>query len=252
MSFPAALLAASLVVGAPPTADVERPGRWPQARPGEQHKACPRPTWPGQNAQAPAPGQGRRVLVLGDSLTRYAYRPLRNRLERDGWLPTIVCWGGMQTDWGLANAQDVARRRYLPDRIVVAFGTNDVHRNPCTDDCRRHVRTYAKRVRKLLNYLGPQRQVWWFNIDMDADRAARTLGEPWNRNFPAFNRALRRSAAGYPNVQVVNWRKLVRGKRSTIRYTADGLHYAPLQPARKSTGSMLRVRTIARLLRSSG
>lgn len=253
MRLSAALIAASVMICAGPAvaADPERPGTWRQAAAGEQHKACPKPTWPAGDPSAAAPGKGRRVLLLGDSLTRYAYSPLRRRLQRDGWLPTIVCWGGMQANWGLANAKDVARRRYLPDRVVVGFGANDVHRNPCTDDCDRHVHRFGRRVDRLLTYLGPDRQVWWLNIDMDADRAARVLGEPWNRNFPAFNRELRRVVARHPSAQLIDWRAIVRTSPTPISYSADGLHYAPLRPARSSAGSMLRVRTIVRTLRVS-
>lgn len=223
------------------TAAVEDRATWQPVDPLEPAKACPRPVWPA----ASVPGQGRRVLVLGDSLTKYAYRPLAQGLRTQGWLPTIICWGGSQTDWGLKQAKDVSRRTYLPDRVVVAFGTNDVHKNPCAGTaCREQVRAFGRRVENMLDYLGPQRQVWWLNIDMNADRAATALGEPWNRNYPAFNRELSRRARPYPNVTVIDWHSIVTTSAKPVRYSWDGLHYDPIDRPRASTGTMLRVRTI--------
>ena len=92
-----ALAVTSVVAGLTPAVgagSTERWATWKPVDPREPSKACPRPVWPAANSLAPAPGRGRRVLVLGDSLTNYAYRPLAARLSSHGWLPTIVCWGG--------------------------------------------------------------------------------------------------------------------------------------------------------------
>lgn len=241
-------MAAAMLAVMPPAAadDLERATTWPQAAPGEAVKACPQPVWP-------AASREQRVLVLGDSLTRYAYAPLRSRLTRDGWAPTIICWGGMQTDWGMKQVADVQRRRYVPDRVVVAFGTNDVHKNPCytAKSCARQVAVFGRRVEQMLTMLGPEREVWWLNIDMDAKRAAKALNEPWNRYYPAFNAELARVLAGHPNARIIDWRSTVRSNRERISYTWDGLHYAPIERPRKSVGTMLRVETIARVLKSS-
>lgn len=246
------LLALVLVLtGAGSTAadipEAEQRASWAPVDPQEAWKACPKPVWPTDPAQT-----GRRVLILGDSLTKYAYRPLLSQLKRRGWLPTIVCWGGTQTDWGLKQARDVQRRRYIPDRVVVAFGTNDVHKNPCSGDaCADQARLFGKRAERMLSFLGPQTQVWWLNIDMDAERAARALGEPWNVHFPLFNRELATTVAKHPNVTLIDWHRIVRSHSKTVRYTADGLHYAPIEQPRRSVGTMLRVRTIVEALESS-
>lgn len=241
-----AVALALLAMASPAAADgLESEATWRQAAPGEPAKACPRPVWPKAEADA------QRVLVLGDSLTNYAYRPLRSRLLRDGWLPTIVCWGGTQTDWGVQQVADVARRRYVPQRVVVAFGTNDVHKNPCYTpaSCAGQVRAFGRRVEHMLEVLGPDRDVWWLNIDMNAARATKALGEPWNRNFRSFNAELARVLDAHPNAHLIDWRSTVRRHRDRITYTWDGLHYAPIERPRASVGTMLRVAAIAEALR---
>ena len=225
------------------------------ADPQEPEKACPPPIWPAAEPSAPAPGRGQRVLVLGDSLTKYSLNPLKKELSEQGWLPTIVCWGGTQTDWALAEARQVAKQLYVPERVVVAMGTNDVHKNPCNSEstCAAQVQRFTQRVRSLLDYLGPERQVWWLSIDMDPERAADVLGEPWNRNYPHFNAALDQTLQEYPNAQLIPWHEIVRANRANegIVYTWDGLHYDPVDRPRQSAGTMLRVRTIAEALKEA-
>lgn len=231
---------------------MDRATTWPYADPQEPEKACPDPVWPSSSTSGRAPGDGQRVLVLGDSLTKYAHQPLHEELAGDGWVPTIVCWGGTQTDWGLSEAKQVARERYIPDRVVVALGTNDVHKNPCTSrsSCALQVQRFGDRVEALLDYLGPNREVWWLTIDMDAQRAAEALGEPWNLNYPAFNTRLKEALTDYPNARVIDWHRIVANARAStdIRYTFDGLHYEPIEHPRHSAGTMLRVRTIVEAL----
>lgn len=233
----------------------EEPGVLSYANPREPEKACPPPQWPAAAPAISPPGQGQRVLILGDSLTKYAHTPLRRELTQEGWLPTIVCWGGTQTDWALSEARHLARERYVPSRVVIAMGANDVHKNPCTDEvsCAEQVKAFGQRAEALLDYLGPQRQVWWLTIDMDAERASKTLGEPWNRNYPAFNEQLAAVLRKYPNATLIPWHQIVVQNRSTldIEYSWDGLHYDPVELPYQSAGTMLRVRTIADALRQS-
>lgn len=194
--------------------------------------------------------------MLGDSLTKYGYEAINDRLRSDGWLPTIICWGGMQTGWGTAQARDVAKRRYIPERVVIGFGTNDVHKNPCysASACAKQAQVFGREVNTLLDYLGPDRKVWWLNIDMDANRAAQFLDEPWNIHFGLFNAELAEVVARHSNVTLVDWREIVSDarQRNPIPMTEDGLHYAPLTPATESRGTMLRVSTIANELRRAG
>ena len=58
-----------------------------------RRRAC-RADWPDSLNTTPGPGQGRRVLVIGDSLTRNGRKPLKRALREDGWTPTVRCFEG--------------------------------------------------------------------------------------------------------------------------------------------------------------
>lgn len=236
-------------------ADLEGAATLRYAAPQEKVKSCPTPTWPAAVEHAPPPGNGQRVLILGDSLTKYSLPLLTKRLRAQGWLPTVVCWGGTQTPWAIAEARNVARQRYIPERVVMAMGTNDVHKNACfsAQACQEVVRVFGRNVERMLTYLGPQRMVYWVNIDMDAPRAAKALGEPWNLNYPTFNQELAKVLDRYPNATLIDFHNLIQGARgvSPIPYEWDGLHYAPVDDPSKSKGTQLRINAIAEALRGS-
>ena len=200
---------------APPKPDrVDR--QWPRNPPWD---ACPRPVWPGETSTG-APGNGRRVLIVGDSLTRESRVATAKRLRASGWTPTFRCWGSRRLDWGIAQVRRAKELGQLPGVVVMALGTNDVSWEPLA--------TTQARVRTLMRILGPKRQVLWVNLDVDysAYSASRAL---W------FNAMIQREAAARDNLTVVPWRRIARAERAG-RF--DGIHYG-------SFGYRLRARTVA-------
>ncbi len=90
-------------------ADEPGPRKDPQWSTGGDARACSGPIWPNSLNTTPGPGQGRRVLVIGDSLTRNGRKPLKRALREDGWTPTVRCFGGKRLDWAIARATAGAR-----------------------------------------------------------------------------------------------------------------------------------------------
>jgi hypothetical protein len=221
---------AASTAGAPdlsPSAVVRIPDRvdrqWPANPPWD---ACPRPVWPGERSTG-LPGSGRRVLVIGDSLTRDS-RVLSARLMRAaGWTPTFRCWGSRRLDWGLDQVARSRDLRQLPGYVIMALGTNDISwETPATTE---------RRLRTLLDRLGPHRQVLW--VDLHLTRSA------WlDARADWFNGLLRRLERTHPNLTVVDWHRVARAHG--IRGW-DGIHYGPY-------GFRLRARTVAAALNDIG
>ena len=199
---------------APPADRVDR--QWPRNPPWD---ACPRPVWPGELSTG-APGNGRRVLLIGDSLTRESRVETAKRLRASGWTPTFRCWGSRRLDWGIAQVRRARELGQLPGVVVVALGTNDASWEPLA--------TTQARVRTLMSILGPKRQVLWVNLDVDYSSysASRAL---W------INEMIQREAAKRDNLTVVPWRRIARAERAG-RY--DGIHYG-------SSGYRLRAKVVA-------
>lgn len=189
------------------TAPVRVPDRvdrsWPAHPPWD---ACPRPVWPGTPAVGD-PGDGRRVLFIGDSLTRESRVQTAKALRAHGWTPTFRCWGSRRLDWGLAQVARAKQLTQLPGVVVVALGTNDIS---WVDEA-----TTARRVDALLDRLGTKRQVLW--VDLHLTRSA------WlDARADRFNAMLRAQARKRPNLTVVGWHRVAAAHR--IR-GGDGIHY---------------------------
>ena len=178
-------------------------GSWPDNPPWD---ACPAPVWPGKPSDG-LPGDGRRVLILGDSLTRDSQKPMTRYLEDSGWTPTFRCWGSKRLDWGLDQVKRAKKIDQLPEFVIVALGTNDVSWvQPAVTE---------QRVNKLLDRLGPKRQVLWVDLDVDYSTFSSTRAD-W------FNKMIRKVARDRANVKVIPWEKTARSEKA---YRFDGIHY---------------------------
>lgn len=155
------------------------------------------------------PGVGRRVLVIGDSLTRDSRQMLTKSLKRSGWNPTIRCFGGQRIDWGMQQIR--AQRAWvgLPETVIVALGTNDMR---WIDTA-----TTKTRIEKILDQLGPKRSVLWVNLyGGNGDRFSKSK-QAW------FNKTLAKIASKRGNVSVLAW----AGKAKEAKIPMSGpIHYA--------------------------
>jgi len=218
-SPPSSVATAAPVVTVPDQVDRQ----WPKNPPWD---ACPRPVWPGERS-AGQPGAGRRVLVLGDSLTRDSQALSARGMRASGWTPTFRCWGSKRLDWGIAQVRRAKSLGQLPGFVVVALGTNDISwETPPTTQ---------RRVRILLDAIGKRRQVLWVDLDVDHSAFSSSRAQ-W------FNRMIREVADDRANVTVVPWRRVARAA-SAGRF--DGIHYGP-------GGFRLRAQTVVKALNKAG
>lgn len=205
---------------------------WPSPK---TYWACDAPIWPADVAreQARQPGAGERVLVLGDSLTHNVDQPLATALLAKGWLPTVDCYGGKTTLWGIEQLRMLEARSHLPSRVVIGLGTNDAAVDGAS------VARFSDRVRKLMDTLGPDRRVWWINLWVDLSKA-RAEGYSELDVYPQYNEALSGVLAQYPNAQIIDWERVVsdyQAGHGPLETTPDGIHP-------ESDGNTLRISTI--------
>jgi lysophospholipase L1-like esterase len=201
---------ATLTPSPTPTPDATYPPdeidrAWPKNPPWD---ACPRPVWPGTPAEG-SPGDGRRVLVIGDSLTRESREVMERKLRKSGWTPTFRCWGSKRLDWGLDQLARAKKLGQVPEYVIVALGTNDVSWVDPT--------TTERRVNTMLDRLGKKRQVLWVDLDVAYSEFSMKRAD-W------FNGMIRKVARSRPNVKVVPWERIARSAKAG-RF--DGIHYGP-------------------------
>lgn len=105
----------------------------------------------------------------------------------------------------------------------MALGTNDISwETPATT---------TRRVRTLLDRIGPLREVLWVDLDIDHSDFSRARAA-W------FNRFIRAEARSRANLTVLGWERFARAERAG-RY--DGIHYG-------DRGYRLRAEFLARAL----
>jgi hypothetical protein len=155
------------------------------------------------------PGQGEKVLVIGDSVTRDSRPMLTKALKSSGWNPVIRCFGGKRIDWGMSQLRDQRDWDGIPQTVVIALGTNDM---------RWIDRSITKaRIIKMLDQLGPARNVLWVNLyGGNGDRFSKSK-QVW------FNRTIKKIASKRPNVRVLPWATHAQAAKIPM---SGPLHYA--------------------------
>jgi lysophospholipase L1-like esterase len=158
---------------------------------------------------ARGPGQGKKVLVIGDSVTRDSRSMLTKALKSAGWNPVIRCFGGKRINWGISQLRDQRVWEGTPNTVVIALGTNDMR---WVDRS-----TTKARINKILNRIGPTRNVLWVNLyGRNGDRFSKSK-QKW------FNKTIEKIASNRPNVHVLPWDKYAETAKIPM---SSPLHYA--------------------------
>jgi lysophospholipase L1-like esterase len=134
---------------------------------------------------------------------------LTKALKSAGWNPVIRCFGGKRLDWGISQLRDQREWEGIPKTVIIALGTNDM---------RWIDRSITKaRINKILNQIGPNRNVLWVNLyGRNGDRFSKSK-QIW------FNKTIEKIASNRPNVQVLPWDRLAEAAKIPM---SGPLHYA--------------------------
>lgn len=180
----------------------------PSWRTGGDARACGAPL-SFDVANPRGPGQGERVLVIGDSVTRDSRTMLTKALKSSGWNPVIRCFGGKRIDWGMSQIRDQRAWEGVPQTVIIALGTNDMRWIDRS--------TTRTRIDKILDQLGPERNVLWVNLyGSNGDRFSKSK-QVW------FNTTLKKIASKRPNVFVMPWATHAQAAKIPM---SGPLHYA--------------------------
>jgi len=179
---------------------------------------------------------GRRVLVVGDSITVFTAGPLAKALRGAGW---SVCLDARRSQ-ATADALDYFRTTsaFPPyvDVVVMATGSNDIF-DPAV---------MTAQVARARRYAGTRPVVWvttWVH---------RTIGHPALvshdlRNSVRVNAAERRVVAASPRTALVDWYSFLQAKPGRASaYLVDGVHPSTRGAAARNA---LIVAALARLCR---
>lgn len=180
----------------------------PSWRTGGDVRACGAPlSFDVSNSRGP--GQGEKVLVIGDSVTRDSRTMLTKALKSSGWNPVIRCFGGKRIDWGMSQLRDQRDWEGIPRTVVIALGINDM---------RWIDRSITQaRIDKILDQLGPTRNVLWVNLyGSNGDRFSKSK-QAW------FNKTIKKIASKRSNVHVLPWATHAQAARVPM---SGPLHYA--------------------------
>lgn len=178
--------------------------RWPSST---GWRGCSAPTWDQPKVPRNDP---RRVLIVGDSLTRESRAYLESKARKAGWIPSVRCWGGVTTKWGARQLAATHTAKRLPPTIVVALGTND------------HWwagESVVTGLKDILSEAGTERHIYWVNLAFD-----RAPGVPDDRKV---NARVAKLADRHHNLTIIDFKQAVadarKGRRAVATY--DGVHY---------------------------
>lgn len=210
ISLPAAAHAAPAPAAAPTQTEP-----WPDT--SGDWKACSAPVWPDKPTHG-QPGQGRRVLVVGDSLTRESRTYLERSLRKSGWTPTVRCWGGKTATWGVEQLRIARAAGHLPRRVVFALGTNDAYWYQ-DHPTQWELAGLAADLDEARRVIGAKREMWVLTIHID--RGSVPL------NPAKMNAVIRSLSAEHDNVHLIPFSKRLQQARERREglHTWDGVHF---------------------------
>jgi len=151
------------------------------------------------------------VFVVGDSLTVAALTLSQEMAGRGIRLHEVDAVNGRITEQGLDVLEEVGPA--LPEAVLVALGTNDVHGATEQD-----VERWVERARRIV---GDDRRLIWVNVHVEPEKNGE---EPGLARHVEFNRWLA-AAADRHDVEVADWDAWARD--NDVPTKDDGVHYDP-------------------------
>ncbi|WP_344149699.1 GDSL-type esterase/lipase family protein [Kribbella yunnanensis] len=194
----------------------------------------PRPTPPGRSgsgrlgswenlsrrissvAKIRATVRGDGVFMFGDSIAVQDGPALEQLVAAQTGTPVAVHdWSGQPASAAVDALADWSRKYGLPDRIVMAVGTNDIFAPAA----------FATEVEQAMKIAGPKRTVYWVNVHANRVGLSAAVASADRANSAVINAALNRAAARHPNLHVVRWAEFLKARSGQVsKYLRDGIH----------------------------
>ncbi|TDD45723.1 hypothetical protein E1263_38060 [Kribbella antibiotica] len=176
------------------------------------------------------------VFMFGDSIAVQDGPALEKLVAAQTGTPVAVHdWSGQPASAAVDALAEWSREYGLPDRIVMAVGSNDIFEPSA----------FATEVEQAMKIAGPKRTVYWVNVHAGRFDASAAVQSADRANSVLINKSLDRAAARHRNLHVVRWSEFLSARPGQVRaYLRDGIHTT--QPA----GQKARNALIAQALKS--
>ncbi|MEU8221470.1 GDSL-type esterase/lipase family protein [Kribbella sp. NPDC048915] len=156
------------------------------------------------------------IFMFGDSISVQNSAGLERLLtNRTGEPIAMHDWSGQPTSAAVDALEEWSRRYGLPQRIVMAVGTNDIFDPP----------VFAEQVERALRIAGPKRTVYWVNVYASRTKQPPTVRDADLANSAWINQLLQDAAFRHPNLRIIDWYGFLTSQPDRpAKYLRDGVH----------------------------
>jgi hypothetical protein len=159
------------------------------------------------------------IYMFGDSISVRDGKALAERLYDFDTLLAVHNWSIRPTTPAVDALEEWAGTYGMPQRILMATGTNDIFNPP----------VMAAQIDRTMSIVGPTRTVYWVNVQAARagdNYAAYRLSD--QRNSGWVNLQIADAQKRHPNLKIVHWAEFLAGKISRLTaYLEDGVHTTP-------------------------
>ncbi|MFG1907648.1 GDSL-type esterase/lipase family protein [Kribbella sp. NPDC048928] len=166
------------------------------------------------------------VFLFGDSIAVQDSPTLERLLaDRSGDLIAFHDWSGQPATAAVDALEQWSHHYGLPNRIVMAVGTNDIFDPPA----------FTAQVERALRIAGPNRTVYWVNVYASRIKVAAPLRQADLANSAWINQQLEAAVAQHPNLRIIDWSGFLESQPNRpAQYLRDGVHTTPLGAAARN------------------
>ncbi|MGW6279278.1 hypothetical protein [Kribbella sp. NPDC055071] len=178
--------------------------------------------WEDLNRRISSEDQIREVLafnglfMFGDSLSVQDSAALERMLAaRTGDSIAEHNWSGQPTSAAVDALANWSQDYGLPDRILMATGTNDIFDPPA----------FAAQVERAMAIAGPNRTVYWVNVEVSRFKRPAGTQAADRTNSAWINQQLESAAMRHSNLRIVHWSEFLNTQPAGYqKYLRDGVH----------------------------
>lgn len=155
------------------------------------------------------------TFLFGDSITVFTARDLATRLYANGVIVAVNGWSIRPTTPTVDALEQWVSTYGAPRRIIMASGSNDIFNPP----------VMARQIRRTMDIVGPDRTVFWVNVQVSRNRQTTNVRLADQRNTGWVNAQIAEEASRHSNLKIIPWFEFLAAKPFRLtNYLSDGVH----------------------------
>lgn len=158
------------------------------------------------------------LFMFGDSISvQDGYSLALLLKDRTGDQIAVHNWSGRPTKPAVDALAQWADAYGLPGRILMATGSNDIFNPP----------VFAAQVDRTMSIAGPNRTVFWVNVQVARTRETAAVQLADQRNSAWINLQLADAQRRHPRLRIVRWAEFLAAypwRLGAEAYLRDGVH----------------------------